>query len=158
MRLFFYCLFLCLGSSASLNAQNYVLYDVKPNDTPESVAQNNGVLVSELYKFNPGLKGNRTISSEKIVIPKASSENFGFIRYRVKQLETLYSISKLYNVSVEDLKAFNPQLYENELKAGEIIRIPAYKLPKKYQNIDFNQSLKNSKKYSIKKIFRSPCR
>ena len=135
---------MCLCGTASLHAQNYVLYDVKPSDTPQSIAQANGVSISELYKFNPDLRGNRSISTEKLVIPKASSENFGFIRYRVKPLETLYSISKLYNVSIEDLKAFNPQLYENELKSEEIIRIPAYKLPEKYQNIDFNQSLKNS--------------
>jgi len=144
MRIVCFCLILFLGSIASLHAQNYILYDVKPDDTPQGIAQNEGIDVTELYKYNPDLKGKRNISAKRIVIPKAKSDNFGFIRYRVKQLETLYSISKLYNVSVEDLKAFNPQLYENELKAGEIIRIPAYKLPEKYQNIDFNQSLKNS--------------
>jgi len=129
---------------ASLNAQTYVLYDVQPEDTPQSIAQENGIVLSELYKFNPYLKGKRVISSKKIVIPNSSTDNFGFIRYRVTPLETLYSISKLYNVSVEDLKAFNPQLFDNELKAEEVLRIPAYKLPEKYQKIDFNQSLKNS--------------
>ncbi len=121
-----------------------MLYDVKPSDTPKSVAQTNNIELSELYKYNPYLSGNAKITSPKIVIPKSKSTNFSFIRYRVKQQETLYSLSKLYNLSIEDLKAFNPQLYDNELKAGEILRIPAYKLPKEYQNVDFNQSLKNS--------------
>jgi LysM repeat protein len=74
------------------------------------------------------------------------------VRYRVKTKETLYSISRTYNVSIEDLKAFNPQLYQKELQAGEVIRIPVYKLPEEYQNVDFNESIKNSNFSAFKHI------
>lgn len=138
--------------SIFLNAQNYIIYDVKPNDTPQSIAQNNGITLDLLYQYNPDLRNVKSISAQKIVIPKSENKNFGFIRYRVKVQETLYSISRNFNVSIAELKAFNTQLYENELKAGEIIKIPAYKLPEEFQNVDFNESIKNSNFSAFKHI------
>ena len=35
--------------------------------------------------------------------------------HEVKRKQTLYSISKIYDVSVEDLKTFNPQIKGNKL-------------------------------------------
>lgn len=136
----------------ALQAQNYIIYDVKPNDTPQSIAQENALSVDELYRFNPDLKKTKALDAQKIVIPKANIENFAIISYLVKPKQTLYSISKNFNVSIEELKAFNPQLYENELRAGETIKIPAYKLPKAYQDVDFNESIKNSNFSTFKHI------
>ena len=130
--------------SGFIHAQNYVIYNVQPEDTPKSIAQAYAISLDELYRFNPDLKNVKSLDNQKIVIPKKSSNNLSFVRYRVKTKETLYSISRTYNVSIEDIKAFNPQLYQKELQAGEVIRIPAYKLPEEYQNVDFNESIKNS--------------
>jgi LysM repeat protein len=44
--------------------------------------------------------------------------------HRVKRNETLNSISKEYNVSIEDLIAANPELESNGLKRGNYICIP----------------------------------
>ncbi len=144
-------LFIFFGLNSVL-AQNYIVYDVKTNDTPQSIAQANDVSLDQLYRYNPDLKNTQALSQQKIVIPKTESKNFGFLRYRVKSQETLYSISKSFNLSIADIKAFNPKLYERELKAGEILKLPAYKLPKKYQNVDFNQSIKNSNFSAFKHI------
>ncbi len=46
--------------------------------------------------------------------------------HKVQIFETFYSISKKYNVSVEDLKANNPQEAEN-LRVGAVLRIPQKK-------------------------------
>jgi LysM repeat protein len=135
-----------------VNAQNYIIYDVKPNDTPQSIANDNNISLDLLYQYNPDLRNIRSITAQKIVIPKAENNNFGFIRYRVKVKETLYSISRNYNISIADLKAFNSQLYDNELKAGEVIKIPAYKLPEEFQDVDFNESIKNSNFTAFKHI------
>jgi len=47
-----------------------------------------------------------------------------FVKHKVKKKETLFSISQLYNVKIEDLKRFNKQLYSNKLKKRDILRIP----------------------------------
>jgi len=138
--------------AGSIYAQNYIIYNVQPNDTPQSIATEYAISIDELYKFNPDLKNVKSIENQKIVIPKTNSDNLSFVRYRVKTKETLYSISRTYNVSIEDIKAFNPQLFEKELQAGEVIKIPAYKLPKEYQDVDFNESIKNSNFSAFKHI------
>jgi LysM repeat protein len=148
----FVILFILVASLTSMQAQNYVVYNTKPNDTPQSIAQTNNIPLDLLYRYNPDLKRSKTINQQKIVIPKSESKNFGFLRYRVKNQETLYSISKSFNLSIADIKAFNPKLYDRELKAGEVLKLPAYKLPEEYQNIDFNQSIKNSNFTAFKHI------
>ena len=61
-----------------------------------------------------------TVSKEKVKVD-------GKICYThiVLEKQTLYSISKAYNVSVEDIYAFNPGLRENGLKKNSIIIIPS---------------------------------
>ncbi len=55
---------------------------------------------------------------------KIDESKLEFINHKVKKRETLFSISKKYNIQVEDLKRFNKELYSRELKKKEIIRIP----------------------------------
>ena len=61
-----------------------------------------------------------TISKEKVKVG-------GKVCYShiVLDKQTLYSISKAYNVSVEDIYRFNPTLQEFGLKKNSIILIPS---------------------------------
>ena len=45
-----------LGFGYLTYAQNYVIYDVKPNDTPRSIAQANSIYFNNYIKYNPDLK------------------------------------------------------------------------------------------------------
>lgn len=45
----------------------------------------------------------------------------------VKERQTLYSISKAYNVSIEDIHKYNPSVKENGLKVNTILIIPIIK-------------------------------
>ena len=47
-----------------------------------------------------------------------------YLAHPVEERQTLFSIAKAYNVTVEDLYAANEGLEENGLKAGSILRIP----------------------------------
>lgn len=44
--------------------------------------------------------------------------------YVIKKGNTLYSLSKEYDVSVEEIMKLNPRLQENTLKIGEVIKMP----------------------------------
>lgn len=48
--------------------------------------------------------------------------------YMVQVNETLYSISKKYNISVDEIKLSNQKLSKNGLKAGMIIKIPSTRI------------------------------
>ena len=66
-----------------------------------------------------------TVSKEKVKVG-------GKICYShiVLEKQTLYSISKAYNVSVDDIYLFNPTLKETGLKKNSIILIPVQEAPK----------------------------
>ncbi|WAC03545.1 LysM domain-containing protein [Lacinutrix neustonica] len=50
-----------------------------------------------------------------------------YINHRVHRKETLYGLSKTYNVTEEDIKKHNKFLYANNLKKGDKLKIPVFK-------------------------------
>lgn len=53
---------------------------------------------------------------------------FGQINHRVKRDETLFGISNHYNITIEELKSFNPFL-DKGLKVGQELKIPTFVRP-----------------------------
>ncbi len=67
---------------------------------------------------------------KKIVITERKTE----VNHKVSPKETLYSLARDFNVSVDDIKANNPDVVKNGLKIGQIIKIPTE------NSIDIKQS------------------
>lgn len=119
------CLFtISCGTTAQPSYQSYA---VKPGETVYSIAQDNNISADVIYNLNPdsknGLKSNSILilpSSEK----PSSSTNKDARVHKVKKKETLYGIAKMYNVSVDDIKKLNKDLYSRGLKNGETLYIP----------------------------------
>jgi len=65
------------------------------------------------------------INSQTVVVSKDSLIEKGrvYLKHQVAAKQTLYSISKLYDVAQDTIIAFNPEL-EVGLKAGQVILIP----------------------------------
>lgn len=60
-------------------------------------------------------------------VPKdARKDPIRFQAHRVRRKETLFGIAKRYNVTEEDIKRYNTQLYASQLKKGMRLRIPEY--------------------------------
>ena len=60
----------------------------------------------------------------------AQSDNIEFdslVNYQVKKKETLYSISKKFNIQIDDILIFNSELKNNKLKKNSTIIIPLKK-------------------------------
>ncbi len=71
----------------------------------------------QLYKYDVGVTGNDVVednSSEQLVINPSE--------YRVMQGDTLYSISKKFNISVTELKNKN-NISENTISIGQNLKI-----------------------------------
>ena len=79
------------------------------------VQAGNDMLYAQEYENTPV-----TISKEKVKVG-------GKVCYShiVQERQTLYSISKAYEVSIEDIYKFNPTLQETGLKKNSIIIIPS---------------------------------
>lgn len=145
-----------IGVPYSVPGENY--YVVKKGDTLWSIAKKYGLTVDELKKLNKLSTNNLSIGQKLVVSPVASdNEN----KYIVKSGDTLYSISRKYGVSVNELMAYN-NLSTTFLQVGQILNIPSnneyiikkgdtlYAIAKKYNTtVD---KLKNDNKLSTNNL------
>ncbi|WP_136480658.1 LysM peptidoglycan-binding domain-containing protein [Cognatitamlana onchidii] len=126
----------CIFSFSNINAQNFSTHQVKKGETIEGIAKRYFVTPLDILKFNPdaknGLKPNTVliIPISKAVKPKVtiSKELKGFKTHKTKRKETLYSLSKSYDVTEEDIKKYNNFLYSNPLRKGDKLQIPIFEI------------------------------
>lgn len=134
--------------------QKYNIHTIKPGETLYKLARENGITVSDLLKVNPSLTENQKLKLGQVIrIPnknskKASSKSDSHTKsgehrnsdkpgkiaanpkfHIVKKGQTLYAISKMYHVNVNDLKKWN-KLKDNNLKPGSkmIVQNPLAKV------------------------------
>ncbi len=97
---------------------------IEKEETVYTIAQSNGIQLSYLLKYND-LKENDVVKQgTKIFLkPVTDKEEKAFVQQDVKfhivqPKEGLYSISRKYNVSVQDIRTWN-NLVSDELKIGQ---------------------------------------
>ncbi|WP_258931927.1 LysM peptidoglycan-binding domain-containing protein [Flavobacterium oreochromis] len=111
---------------------------IQKNETLQAIAQKYKVSVSDILKLNAGAE--KGIQENTILmIPNVQSISYmlkkndvNAVRYEKHQVlnkETLYSIAKQYQLSVEELKEANPLLMQNTVKEGVILNIPQQGIP-----------------------------
>ncbi len=128
-----YLLIICLliqVVTTSAFGQAYKYHTVSPGETLYSISKKYEISQDDLIKYNPDAKAGLQVN-DKLVIPitgdsyeSSTKKAISFNSHKVQKKETLYSLSKKYGVSVEDIKKYNKQLYSKELQNGEIIQIP----------------------------------
>ncbi len=99
------------------------VYIVKRGDTLWGISNQYGVSVTELASLN-GVNANTLQVGQSLIIPAKSGSNpDNMFLYTVKKGDTLYSIARVYGVSVDNIKTLN-YLTNNDLYVGQVIRIP----------------------------------
>lgn len=115
------------GSAAQ--QQTYTSHAVQQGETAYSIARDYNISESTLYNLNPDAKNGIKVNSILILPSKdgvsKTPKDTKYREHKVKRKETLYGIALLYNVSVDDIKKLNKELYSRELKNGEELLIPA---------------------------------
>ena len=116
---------------------NYFYHTVETGQTVFSISRQHDVTVDEIYRLNPGSREG-IVKGSVLKIPAAAknetvsrdgantrnSQNRQFIMHVVQARETLFGISRQYNVTVDEIVAQNPTLQAGILDVGEEIRIP----------------------------------
>lgn len=98
------------------------VYVVKKGDTLYSIAAANNTTVDELKKVN-NLTSNILSTGQLLKIPSALLPES---TYTVKKGDSLYSIAKKYNTTVDELKRTN-NLTSNILSIGQVLKLPSDK-------------------------------
>jgi len=135
----------------SVEAQNFSTHQVKKGETIEAISKRYFVTPFDIYKLNPDAKKDLKPNTVLIIpISKAkkptitiNKELQGFNEHKTKRKETLYSLSKKYNVSEDDIKKYNKFLYSNTLRKGDRLEIPKYKITK------IVEELEATKRYTV---------
>ena len=102
------------------NVSNDNIYIVKPGDSLYKIANMYGMSVSELKALN-NLSSNLLSIGQQLKV--GESANIPADTYIVKSGDSLYSIAKKFNISVDELKRANNKT-SNLLSVGERLVIP----------------------------------
>ncbi len=115
-------------------------YIVRSGDVLGSIAQNNGVSVSQIKRWN-GIRGTRIKAGQRLtlyapenikkstlkktnVLSSNSESTYNYTVHTVRKGDTLWDIAKLYSgVTSEDIKRLNQGINPNNLKMGSVLRI-----------------------------------
>lgn len=115
----------------------FIMHKVEAKETLYSLARKYNVKVNEVMEANP-TKGPSLNLGDTMMIPtfkKAGITNNQIKNSKVHKVapgETLYRISKIYNIEVGDLKSFNG-LKTNELEPGQILQLEGPKFTQSAQ-------------------------
>lgn len=153
-------------------------HTIQAGETLYKLTVHYGVSAQDICRANPGLSAKNfrigqviAIPAKKVVKEELKPETTPSIKpseplkpncrdmHRVQRKETIYSISKLYGITEEELIAANPELRTKKLKKGKFICIPYAKASSDNANASttsqavsdmelFRQNQKESKKYA----------
>src|SRR6478736_282588 len=118
----------------TINGKLFVIHQVSERETLYSISKRYAASITGILDANPnadsGLEVGELLKvpytktkSTSISTASASTSNSGAtVIHKVQPKETLFSISKLYNVSVDDIKSWN-YMTDNSLSVGQDLRI-----------------------------------
>lgn len=145
-------LLLLITVGCKATAQKFKTHAVKKGETLTSISKLYKVTPANILKFNKEIGDGAQLQANSIlVIPMdavAASQNaaatnpqvsvteivkgnpqepIGFTSHKVRKRETLYGIAKRYNITEDDIKKYNRDLYSTQLKKRMVLRIPKFR-------------------------------
>lgn len=120
------------SAGLSVNTSNYnkskvTVHKVKSGDTLMSIARKYNLNVQDIRQMN-NIKGDVIKKGQMIQVRSAggassSGTKKSIVSYRVKKGDTLYSLSKRFNIEIARLVSYN-KIGSNQLVTGKTILIP----------------------------------
>ena len=108
------------------NGKEYYEHSVVEGNTLWGLQRMYGVSAEEIVDENPSLQEGLKVG-QKVYLPKLTeTENpMETESYKVKKGETLYGLSRRFEISIDELMNLNPDLRDGGLQKGQIIQVPA---------------------------------
>jgi LysM repeat protein len=124
----------------------YIKYEIKQSETLYGIAKKNNSTVKAIKEYNPGLtdvnievnqiifipKSNKNSKTENIKSTNNVDSNFkenssnatsGYTEHIVIKGDTLYSLSKKHNTTIEQIYKNNPDVAKKGLQIGQKIKL-----------------------------------
>ncbi|MEL6304164.1 MAG: LysM peptidoglycan-binding domain-containing protein [Bacteroidota bacterium] len=136
--------------------QEYTTHTVAEGETLQSISRQYRVTPYRILQANKEIKTAADVKANMILIIPTQGpletktepteeelqeeKPIGYTRHRVRKRETLFGITKQYEITEEQLKRYNRQLYAEPLKKGMVLQIPKYAKPdpNEERDLDFD--------------------
>lgn len=104
----------------TINGKQFIVHQVSDKETLYGISKRYGVSIISILEFNKTADGGLEVGQILKVpyIPKSKVQTANGVLHKVAAKETLFSISKLYDVSIDDIKTQN-NLTDNSLALGQ---------------------------------------
>ncbi len=120
--------------NTAFSQEVYIKHKISKGETLTSIANKYDVKIKEIYELNPKVKGVLKLNSI-LKIPKSTLDTLekettqnlltaDVVTHKVFAKETLYSISKVYGVTIESIYLANPIIEKKGLGIGMKLFIP----------------------------------
>jgi LysM repeat protein len=140
-----------------ISGKPYYIHQVKKGETAYSISKAYGITVEELTKENPnsvyGVKTGQSLQipvidsvSESVklapTVPQTQRDEIKYIYHKLNPGETVYSLSKKFGVSENEIILSNPKIDINKMPVGAEIAIPRREFmseKQKFEDQEFKQ-------------------
>ncbi|WP_117885162.1 LysM peptidoglycan-binding domain-containing protein [Aureibaculum luteum] len=127
--------FLLVTVSVFSQEKKYLPYQVKKGETVFSITQKFSVSKADFFKLNPDIKNNQVSIDQVVIVPNnkySAVPNIedgdyvldGFLYHKVLPKENYFRLRKDFGASKRTLRKHNEVLRMDDLKAGQVIKIP----------------------------------
>lgn len=168
MKQFTSSLFILIFTINAFSQENYIKHRIEKGESIYKISKKYNVKPDVIFQLNPVSKKVLKVNSI-LLIPNSNTQNTAIIVHEVLPKQTLYSISKQYAISIEDIKNANPIIDKEGLEIGLKLTIPKKEakpeiailtepknpLPEKIQNLEIttHEVLPKETKYGISKQY-----
>jgi len=116
----------------------FIEHKVRRRETLFGISRHYDVSAEKILEFNPEARKGLQVNQVLRIPVEPEVDKPDFKTYEVSPGDTFYSLSRKFNVSIEQINKLNPEL-EGTLKAGYTIRLPVYAKIDPIEEIDDEQ-------------------
>jgi len=106
----------------TVNGKQFIIHQIESKETLYSISRRYSVSVTLILENNPTSEGGISVG-KLLKVPYTPKQKFEAAKHVVAAKETLFSIARQYDVSVDDIKKLN-SLTDNGLSLGQALLIP----------------------------------
>ncbi len=110
-----------LLSVVNIFPDDFITITIQPNQSLWSIARANNITVDRLIRYNNITDVSRIIAGTIIKIPLTNNPH----THTIQKGETMWSISRRYNIPIADILSFNNIRNEQEIREGVVLRLSA---------------------------------
>ncbi len=146
MKFFKYivCFLLLSFNFVFSQTQNYIKHKVQKGENLTQIAKKYDATTTEIIKLNPDAQKSIDLNTILLIPNKAKTQTLSSKKHTVLAKETIYSLSKLYNISIDDLQNANSDTLKDGLKIGLVLNILT-----KEKNVSLENPKQNNPKITV---------